>query len=216
MYKLGVLISGRGSNFHSILKNIQSGYIKNAEIAVVISNNKNAKGLDIALKNGIDSVFIDSDNLAREEYDKLLIDKLREFDVDIVILAGFMRILSRRFIKEFKNRIINIHPALLPSFRGLHAQRQALEKGVKFTGATVHFVTDELDDGPIIAQSVVPVLSDDTEDSLSERILKTEHKIYPLSVKLITEDKIILKGDKIISIGDDLNDDFYAVNPKEL
>ncbi len=216
MYKLGVLISGRGSNFHSILKNIQSGYIKNAEIAVVISNNKNAKGLDIALKNGIDSVFIDSDNLSREEYDKLLIDKLREFDVDIVILAGFMRILSRRFIKEFKNRIINIHPALLPSFRGLHAQRQALEKGVKFTGATVHFVTDELDDGPIIAQSVVPVLSDDTEDSLSERILKTEHKIYPLSVKLITEDKIILKGDKIISIGDDLNDDFYAVNPKEL
>ncbi len=213
MYRLGVLISGRGSNFQSILGNIQKGFIQNAEIVVVLSDKENARGLKIAKDNGIDAFFIDPQGLKRDEYDKLLIDKLKEYKVDFVILAGFMRILSTGFIEAFKNRILNIHPALLPSFKGLHAQRQALEAGVKFAGASVHFVTDELDSGPIVVQSVVPVLSNDTEDSLSERILKTEHKIYPLAVKLITEDKVEIKNNRIVIKADEIDDNFYIINP---
>ena len=214
MYRLGVLISGRGSNFHSILKNIQSGFIKNAEIVVVVSDKSNAKGLEIAKENNIDAIFLDSQGMDRETYDKIIAEKLREYNVDYVVLAGFMRILSSYFINEFKNRIINIHPALLPSFKGLHAQRQAIEKGVRFSGATVHFVTDELDDGPIIMQSVVPVFENDTEEELSERILKTEHKIYPLSIKLITENRIKIVNGKVVSNIKGIDDDFYIINPK--
>jgi len=213
LYRLGVLISGRGSNFHSILENIKKGFVQNARIVVVLSNKEDAGGLKIAKDNDIDAFFIDPKGLKRDEYDKLLIDKLKEYEVDFVILAGFMRILSTGFIETFKNRILNIHPALLPSFKGLHAQRQALEAGVKFAGASVHFVTDELDSGPIIVQSVVPVLSDDTEDSLSERILKTEHKIYPLAVKLLTEDKIKIKNNRIVIKADEIDDNFYIINP---
>ena len=213
MYRLGVLISGRGSNFQSILGNIQKGFIQNAEIVVVLSDKENARGLKIAKDNGIDAFFIDPQGLKRDGYDRLLIDKLEEYGVDFVILAGFMRILSTGFIEAFKNRILNIHPALLPSFKGLHAQRQALEAGVKFAGASVHFVTDELDSGPIVVQSVVPVLSNDTEDSLSERILKTEHKIYPLAVKLITEDKVEIKNNRIVIKADEIDDNFYIINP---
>ncbi len=213
MYRLGVLISGRGSNFQSILGNIQKGFIQNAEIVVVLSDKENARGLKIAKDNGIDAFFIDPQGLKRDEYDRLLIGKLKEYEVDFVILAGFMRILSTGFIEAFKNRILNIHPALLPSFKGLHAQRQALEAGVKFAGASVHFVTDELDSGPIVVQSVVPVLSNDTEDSLSERILKTEHKIYPLAVKLITEDKVEIKNNRIVIKADEIDDNFYIINP---
>ncbi len=213
MYRLGVLISGRGSNFQSILGNIQKGFIQNAEIVVVLSDKENARGLKIAKDNGIDAFFIDPQGLKRDEYDRLLIGKLKEYEVDFVILAGFMRILSTGFIEAFKNRILNIHPALLPSFKGLHAQRQALEAGVKFAGASVHFVTDELDSGPIVVQSVVPVLSNDTENSLSERILKTEHKIYPLAVKLITEDKVEIKNNRIVIKADEIDDNFYIINP---
>ncbi len=213
MYRLGVLISGRGSNFQSILGNIQKGFIQNAEIVVVLSDKENTRGLKIAKDNGIDAFFIDPKGLKRDEYDRLLIDKLEEYGVDFVILAGFMRILSTGFIEAFKNRILNIHPALLPSFKGLHAQRQALEAGVKFAGASVHFVTNELDSGPIVVQSVVPVLSNDTEDSLSERILKTEHKIYPLAVKLITEDKVEIKNNRIVIKADEIDDNFYIINP---
>ncbi len=213
MYRLGVLISGRGSNFQSILGNIQKGFIQNAEIVVVLSDKENARGLKIAKDNGIDAFFIDPQGLKRDEYDRLLIGKLKEYEVDFVILAGFMRILSTGFIEAFKNRILNIHPALLPSFKGLHAQRQALEAGVKFAGASVHFVTNELDSGPIVVQSVVPVLSNDTEDSLSERILKTEHKIYPLAVKLITEDKVEIKNNRIVIKADEIDDNFYIINP---
>ena len=213
MYRLGVLISGRGSNFQSILGNIQKGFIQNAEIVVVLSDKENARGLKIAKDNGIDAFFIDPQGLKRDEYDRLLIGKLKEYGVDFVILAGFMRILSTGFIEAFKNRILNIHPALLPSFKGLHAQRQALEAGVKFAGASVHFVTNELDSGPIVVQSVVPVLSNDTEDSLSERILKTEHKIYPLAVKLITEDKVEIKNNRIVIKADEIDDNFYIINP---
>jgi len=213
LFRLGVLISGRGSNFHSILENIQKGFIQNAEIVLVLSSKENARGLKIAKDNGIDAFFVNPKGLKRDEYDKLLIDKLRMYNVDFVILAGFMRILSKGFIETFKNRILNIHPALLPSFKGLHAQKQALEAGVKFAGATVHFVTDELDSGPIVVQSVVPVLSDDTEDSLSKRILKTEHKIYPLAVKLITEGMVEEKNNKIVIKADEIDDNFYIINP---
>jgi len=213
LFRLGVLISGRGSNFHSILENIQKGFIQNAEIVLVLSSKENARGLKIAKDNGIDAFFVNPKGLKRDEYDKLLIDKLRMYNVDFVILAGFMRILSKGFIETFKNRILNIHPALLPSFKGLHAQKQALEAGVKFAGATVHFVTDELDSGPIVVQSVVPVLSDDTEDSLSKRILKTEHKIYPLAVKLITEGRVEEKNNKIVIKADEIDDNFYIINP---
>ncbi len=215
MYRLGVLISGRGSNFHSILKSVNSGFITNAEIVVVISNKEDAKGLNIAKENRIDAVFINPKDLSRQDYDKIVADTLIKYRVDFVILAGFMRILSSEFIKTFENRIVNIHPALLPSFRGLHAQRQALEKGVKFSGATVHFVTNELDDGPIVVQSVVPVMDNDTEDSLSKRILKTEHRIYPLAVKLITENRIKIEKNRVICDTEGLDDEFYALNPKE-
>jgi phosphoribosylglycinamide formyltransferase-1 len=216
LYRLGVLISGRGSNFHSILKNIQTGFISNAEIVVVISNKADAKGLEIAKENGIDALFVDPKNIDRKKYDKLIAEKLIEYGVDFVILAGFMRILSDEFIETFKNRIVNIHPSLLPSFRGLHAQRQALEKGVKFSGATVHFVTNELDDGAIIVQSIVPILNNDTEETLSDRILKTEHTIYPLAVKLLTEDRLKLDGARVIHNADELQDGFYITNPTEL
>lgn len=216
LYRLGVLISGRGSNFHSILKNIESGFIKNAEIDVVISNNENAKGLEIAKASNIDAVFINQEGLSREKYDRLIIGKLKEYNIDLVVLAGYMRILSKEFITAFENRIVNIHPALLPSFRGLHAQRQALDKGVKFSGATVHFVTENLDDGPIVAQSIVPILQNDTEESLSDRILKTEHKIYPLAIKLITENKIKIENNRALSLADEIDEDFYIVNPKEI
>ncbi len=215
LYKLGVLISGRGSNFHAILKKIEDGFIKNARIAVVLSDKEEAKGLKIAKDNNIESHFIDPKGLDREQYDTLLIEKLKKYSVDLVVLAGFMRILSSKFIKSFNDKIVNIHPALLPSFKGLHAQRQALDAGVKFSGATVHFVSEELDSGPIIVQSAVPVLNDDTEETLSNRILKTEHKIYPLAIKLITEEKIKLENDKVVSKAGEVSDSFYIINPKE-
>ncbi len=214
MYRLGVLLSGRGSNFQNILASIKSGFIKNAEIVVVISNKADANGLNIAKENKIDAHFIDPAGKSREDYDKEVVAKLKDYKVDFVILAGYMRILSSYFIKSFENRILNIHPALLPSFKGLHAQRQALEKGVKFAGATVHFVTEELDDGPIIVQSIVPVFDDDNEDSLSERILKTEHKIYPLAVKLLCEDKLSIKNGKVkIKDAETPNKNFFITNP---
>lgn len=214
MYKLGVLLSGRGSNFLSILENIQSGYIKNAEISVVISNKKDARGLRIAQENNIDAFYIEYDNPNRASYDRKIAEKLKEYGVDFVILAGYMRILSEEFIKEFEGKIINIHPALLPSFRGLHAQRQALEKGVKFSGATVHFVTNELDDGAIIIQSVVPVFQNDTEDSLSKRILATEHKIYSKAIKYLTDDRIKIKNNRVI-IDNVEEEDFFYINPND-
>ncbi|AEA33486.1 phosphoribosylglycinamide formyltransferase [Hippea maritima] len=213
MYRLGVLLSGRGSNFESILNAIKSGYIKNAEIVVVLSNKADARGLEKAKESGIDAFFINPNGLQREEYDKKLVSLLKGYSVDYVILAGYMRILSDYFIESFENKILNIHPALLPSFKGLHAQRQALEAGVRFAGATVHFVTKELDSGPIIVQSVVPVFDADTEGSLSNRILKTEHKIYPLAVKLLSEDRIKLKGNRVMIEGDFLDADFFALNP---
>ncbi len=213
LYKLAVLLSGRGSNFEAILNAIKSGYIKNGEIAVVISNKSDARGLNIARENGLNAVFVDSKGKDREEYDKEVVEVIKRYAVDYVLLAGYMRILSSYFVRSFKDRILNIHPALLPSFKGLNAQKQAIEKGVRFSGATVHFVTENLDDGPIVVQSVVPVYSSDDEDSLSKRILNTEHKIYPLAVKLLTEDRIKIDRGKVFVDWDE-TEDSYITNPK--
>ncbi len=213
MYKLAVLLSGRGSNFETILNAIKSGYIKNGEIVVVISNKSDARGLSVARENGLNAVFIDSKGKDREEYDREVVEVIKRYAADYVLLAGYMRILSSYFVRSFKDRILNIHPALLPSFKGLNAQRQAIGKGVRFSGATVHFVTENLDDGPIVVQAVVPVYSSDDEESLSKRILITEHKIYPLAVKLLTEDRIKIDKGKVFVDWDEI-EDFYIMNPK--
>ena len=213
MYRLGVLISGRGSNLEAIAKSIASGYIGNAEIVVVVSNRDGVRGLKIAEQYGIEALFLNPSGLSKEEYDAQLVEALRERNVDLVVLAGFMRILSPVFIRSFEGRIVNIHPSLLPAFRGLHAQRQAVEAGVRFSGATVHFVTEELDAGPIIVQSVVPVFESDDEETLSDRILKTEHEIYPMAIKLITEGKVRLSGKRVVCDCKWPDDGFYAINP---
>ncbi len=213
LYRIGVLISGRGSNFKAIAENIKAGYIRNAEIVVVISNRSNAGGLDIARSFGIEALFVDPEGLSRQRYDEQLIKILKQYEVNLVVLAGFMRILTPSFIEAFRDRIVNIHPALLPSFKGLHAQRQALQAGVRFAGATVHFVTEEMDSGPIIVQSVVPVLCGDTEETLSKRILRTEHKIYPYAIKLITEGKLRIENGRVIYDSEELPDEFFAINP---
>lgn len=198
MKKIAVLLSGRGSNFKAIYSAIENGEIKNAEIALVISDKKDAKGLVFAVEKNLNAVFVDPKNFNdRLSYDLYLVDILKKNSIDLVCLAGFMRIITPEFVDAFKNRIINIHPSLLPSFPGLHAQKQALEYGVKVTGCTVHFVDAKVDNGPIILQEAVPVKEGDTEDSLSERILKCEHKIYPEAVKLFIEGKIVIEGRKV-------------------
>ena len=184
MIKLGVLGSGRGSNFQAIYKNILNGTLK-AEVVVVISN-KESKMLKIAEEYGLISVFLDPKGFtSKEEYDAELVNILKKHGVDLVVLAGYMKILTPVFINAFPAKILNIHPSLLPSFKGLHPQQQALDAGVKFSGCTVHFVTIELDSGPIIIQEVVPVLPNDNEDTLAERILEKEHVLYTEAIKIV-------------------------------
>jgi phosphoribosylglycinamide formyltransferase-1 len=184
---LGVLISGRGSNLQAILDAIREKRL-DARVAVVISNIASAPGLDRAREAGVLTVVLSHrDYPSREEFDAALVEKLRSYEVDLVCLAGFMRLLSPVFVRAFPGRILNIHPSLLPSFPGLHAQKQALEHGVKVTGATVHIVDEELDHGPILVQRCVPVLEGDDEDSLSARILEVEHQIYPEAISLLLE-----------------------------
>jgi phosphoribosylglycinamide formyltransferase-1 len=179
--RLGILISGRGSNFLAIADAIAQGRL-DAEIAIVISNRADAPGLAAAGKRGLPVAMIPSRGLEREVFDRMLTAELRKHRVDLVCLAGFMRLLSPEFVREFRGRILNIHPSLLPSFPGLHAQRQALEHGVKVTGCTVHYVDDGLDSGRIVLQAAVPVEEGDTEESLSARILQEEHRIYPQAI----------------------------------
>src|SRR5262245_31453024 len=169
-FRLAILISGRGSNMAALIDAAQSGKIPQAEVAVVISDQPSAPGLQQAIKCGIETLLIERRGYSREEHDKEIVDALRERQVDLVCLAGYMRILSPDFIAAYRGRILNIHPSLLPSFTGLYAQRQALEQGVKVAGCTVHFVDETLDGGPIIAQRVVPVREDDTVETLSARI----------------------------------------------
>jgi phosphoribosylglycinamide formyltransferase-1 len=197
MKNLGILLSGRGSNFEAIAHNVQAGKIP-AQIAIVISNREDAPGIERARAMGLNARVIPSKGKEREVYDREVVAALREFHVDLVCLAGFMRILSPHFIREFPGRILNIHPALLPAFPGSDAQRQALEHGVKFTGCTVHLVDEGVDTGPIIAQAVVPVLDGDTVESLSERILKEEHRIYSEAICLLLEDRVRIEGRRAV------------------
>lgn len=198
--KIGCLASGSGSNFEAIALSSQSGILKDlAEIAVLITNNPEAKCIDRAKKFNIPFVIIPSKSFqgTREEYDGLLINELMRYGVELVCLAGYMRFVSSKFLNAFPNRVMNIHPALLPSFKGLHAQKQALEYGVKYSGCTVHFVDELEDHGPIIVQKVVPVLDDDTEDSLTKRILEQEHIAYSEAIKLYAEGRLIIEGRKV-------------------
>ncbi len=203
MLNLAILISGRGSNMEAILKAIKKQKIP-AKPAVVISNKPDAQGLRIAQKLGAATEIVDSHGYkgANWEYDKKLVSVLEKYNVNpkngLVCLAGFMRIMSSEFIRHYKGRVLNIHPAILPSFPGLHSQRQAVEYGVKYSGCTVHFADEGVDTGPIIIQSIVKVKDNDTEETLSKRIIKEEHKIYPLAVKLFAEGKIKISGRKTI------------------
>jgi phosphoribosylglycinamide formyltransferase-1 len=193
MKRVGILLSGRGSNFEAIARQIDDGKLR-AEIAVVVSNVEAAPGLKRARERGLDVFFANSKDLSREAFDRQVIHVLEEKRVDLVCLAGFMRLLSASFIRAFRNRILNIHPSLLPAFPGLDAQRQALAYGVKVSGCTVHFVDEGLDSGPIIFQAVVPVLDGDTEESLSARILEQEHQIYPRAIQQVLDGQIRIDG----------------------
>ena len=195
--KLGVLISGSGSNLQSIIDHIEKGSL-NAVIKIVISNNPDAYGITRAKKHGLPVlIFKHEDFKSREDFDLELIKNLQSNQVQLVVLDGFMRILTSLFMREFPQRIINIHPALLPAFPGTHVQKQALEYGVKFTGCTVHFVDEGVDTGPIIFQSVLPVLDDDTEETLAARILKEEHRIYPQAIQFYANGKIEIDGRRV-------------------
>jgi phosphoribosylglycinamide formyltransferase-1 len=198
--RIGVLLSGRGSNFLALADSIAAGRIPGAEIALVISNREGAPGLALAEARGIRAIAIPSKGLAREEYDRLAVEELRKANVDLVCLAGFMRLLSPYFVAAYPQRILNIHPSLLPSFPGLEASRQALEYGVKFTGCTVHLVDENLDAGPILVQAIVPVRDDDTEETLSARILAEEHRIYTEAVRLIVSGQYRIEGRRVIAL----------------
>lgn len=195
---IGVLVSGTGSNLQAIIDRIEDGTIP-ARITCVISNNAGAYGLQRAEKHGIPAIHMDHRIFSgREAYDTALVEALGQYDVNLVVLAGFMRIITPVFLDAFPMAVMNIHPALLPSFPGIHAQRQALDYGVKFTGCTTHFVDAGTDTGPIILQSVVPVLPDDTEESLCARIQIEEHRIYPESVRLFVEGRLTVEGRRVI------------------
>lgn len=195
--RIAVFLSGRGSNFKAIHEAILAGKI-NADIALVFSNVEGAPGLRIAQQRGLETYYLNPKLFAnREDYDKELVKEVRKRGADLVCLAGYMKILTPLFCREFKHRVMNIHPALLPSFPGLHVQQKAIDWGVRFSGATVHFVSEEVDMGPIIIQAVVPVLQDDSEETLSDRILVEEHKIYPEAVRLFFEGRVEVRGRRV-------------------
>jgi phosphoribosylglycinamide formyltransferase 1 len=196
--QIGILISGRGSNMVALADATRDGRIPDARIGLVISNIPTAPGIERALKRGIETIHLNHQGKTREEHDRAMAHELLRRQIDVICLAGYMRLLSPWFIRTFENRILNIHPSLLPSFPGLDAQRQALEHGVKFSGCTVHLVNEDLDQGPIIKQAVVPVLHDDTVEILSERILREEHRIYPEAVSLILSEKFRIEGRRVI------------------
>ena len=203
MINLAIIISGRGSNMKAILSSILSGNLKNVNPAVVISNRKDAIGLEVAKNNfNIPTEIVLSNGKKGWDYDKEIVSILRSYNVlpsnGLICLAGYMKIISTEFVNEYKFRIMNIHPALLPSFRGLHAQKQALDYGVKVSGCTVHYVDDGVDTGPIILQQAVNIYTTDTEDDISNRILELEHKLYPQAVKLFAENKLKVEGRKVI------------------
>jgi phosphoribosylglycinamide formyltransferase 1 len=212
--RIGILVSGRGSNLQAIIDNIGKGMLS-AEIAVVISDQDNAYALERARNHGIPGVHVSAKGYKnrRDEYDTLLLRELQKHGVELVCLAGFMRIITPTLVKAYPNSILNIHPALLPSFPGLHVQKAALEHGVKFSGCTVHFVDEGMDTGPIIIQAVVPVLDNDTEDSLSQRILLQEHKIYSRAIQLYAEGRLMLDGKRVLVSGGRVMSVDFLINP---
>lgn len=210
---LGVLISGSGTNLQAIIDAIEAKRL-DAAIRVVVSNRQDAFGLTRAKNHGIATEVLDHRKFpSREAYDQAVVDLLRARDVELVILAGFMRLLSPLFVKAFSNRIMNIHPALLPSFPGLHVQKKAVEHGVRFSGCTVHFVNEECDEGPIIIQATVPVFPDDTEESLSARILKEEHRIYPRAIQLYSEGRLHVVGRRVLVDGLKIREGQVLIQP---
>ena len=198
MRNLGILLSGRGSNFEAIAKNVASGAIPNTRIAVVISNRTDAGGIETAKRLGLETLVIPSKGKQREDHDREVVAALQQHQVDLVCLAGYMRLLSPWFVKQFPHKILNIHPSLLPAFPGLEAQQQAFAYGVKVAGCTVHFVDEELDHGAIIVQKAVPVLEGDDEHSLAERILEQEHIAYSEAISLVLAGKFKIAGRRLI------------------
>jgi phosphoribosylglycinamide formyltransferase 1 len=198
--RIGVLLSGRGSNFEALADSVAAGRIPDAHIAIVIANREGTQGVERANAREITTKIIPSRGLEREAYDRQIVSVLREHQVDLVCLAGYMRLLSPHFIQCFPQRVLNIHPSLLPSFPGLESQRQALEYGVKFAGCTVHFVDENLDAGPIVLQAVVPVLDTDTADTLSQKILREEHRIYSEAVKIVLDGRFKIEGRRVIQL----------------
>ncbi len=201
MKNLGILLSGRGSNFEAIARNAAAGQIHDARIAVVIANKADAGGIEAARRLGLPTVIIPSKGRQREEHDREVVAVLLQHQVDLVCLAGYMRLLSPWFVRQFPQRILNIHPSLLPAFPGLEAQEQAVAYGVKVAGCTVHFVDEELDHGPIILQKAVPVLDDDDEHSLAARILEQEHVAYSEAIGLVLEGKFTVSARKLVRKG---------------
>ncbi|HSZ61072.1 MAG TPA: phosphoribosylglycinamide formyltransferase [Terriglobales bacterium] len=199
MKNLGILLSGRGSNFVAIADSIAAGRLSNARIAAVISNRADAPGLETARRRGLNALAISSKGTPREEHDREVVAALQQNQVDLVCLAGYMRLLSPWFVQQFPARILNIHPSLLPAFPGLEAQQQAFAYGVKVTGCTVHFVDEELDHGAIIVQKTVPVLDSDDEHTLAERILEQEHIAYSEAIRMVLDGKFEIKGRRIVT-----------------
>jgi phosphoribosylglycinamide formyltransferase-1 len=200
--RIGVLLSGRGSNFEALAEGAANGRIPNAEIVIALSNREDARGIERARAMGIEAQVISSKGLDREAYDKLVIARLQEKRVELVCLAGYMRLLSPQFVAAFRNRILNIHPSLLPAFPGLEAQRQALEHGAKFSGCTVHFVDENLDAGPIVLQACVPIEDSDTPETLAQRILREEHRIYAEAVRVVLEGNFRIEGRRVLITAD--------------
>jgi phosphoribosylglycinamide formyltransferase-1 len=198
MKNLGILLSGRGSNFEAIAKNVAAGTIPNARIAVVISNKPDAGGLEVAKRMGLEALLIPSKGKPREEHDREVVTTLHQHKVDLVCLAGYMRLLSPWFVQQFPRRILNIHPSLLPAFPGLEAQEQAFAYGVKVTGCTVHFVDEELDHGAIIVQRTVPVLHTDDEHTLAARILEQEHMAYSEAINIVLAGGYEIAGRRLV------------------
>lgn len=210
---IAVLISGSGTNLQSIIDAIEAKRL-DAKIEIVLSNRADAHGLVRAKNHGIATTVLDHKSFPdRESYDQAVVDLLRARGVELVVLAGFMRLLSPVFVKAYSNRIMNIHPALLPSFPGLHVQKKALEHGVRFSGCTVHFVNEECDEGPIIIQAVVPVFPDDTEEALAARILRQEHRIYPRAIQLYAEGRLRVVGRRVIVDKHDKDDAQVVIQP---
>jgi phosphoribosylglycinamide formyltransferase 1 len=212
--RIGVLLSGRGSNFEALADSVAAGRIPDAEISIVISNREDAPGLRRARERRIPARVIPSKGVEREAYDRLVVAALNEAQVELVCLAGFMRLLSPYFVAAFRGRILNIHPSLLPAFPGLESQRQALDYGVKFSGCTVHFVDENLDAGPIIKQAIVPVEPGDTDETLAARILNEEHRIYTEAVRLVLSGKFRIEGRRVLPTAEETREERIAERTK--